>query len=93
MIKSFKDKKIEMCWKEEKCRGVPSELRRRILMKLDSRDAAECLEDLKSPPSNHLHPLKGDYLNYWAISINGPWRLIFKYENNDIFDVMLEQYH
>jgi len=62
-------------------------------MKLDSMDAATDLEDLKNPPSNHLHELKGNYKGYWAISINGPWRLIFKYENNDIYDVMLKQYH
>ncbi len=62
-------------------------------MKLDSMDAATCLEDLANPPSNHLHPLKGVYKGYWAISVNGPWRLIFRYEKGNIFDISLEQYH
>lgn len=57
-------------------------------------DAASCLEDLMFPPSNHLHKLHGkEYKDCWAISVNGPWRLVFRFEENDIFDVRLEQYH
>jgi proteic killer suppression protein len=93
MIRSFKDKKLEQCWKEGECKGIRVDLKRRLLMKLDSMDAATCIEDLRNPPSNHLHPLKGSYKGFWAISVNGPWRFIFRFENNDIFDVFFEQYH
>ena len=93
MIKSFKDEKLERCWKEGKCCGISQTLKRRILMKLDSMDAAVCLEDLRSPPGNRLHQLNGDLKDYWTIAVSGAWRLIFKYENNDIFDISLEQYH
>ena len=62
-------------------------------MKLDSMDAAACLEDLMNPPSNHLHQLKGSFSGCWAISVNGAWRLIFRYDSGDILDVSLVQYH
>jgi len=93
MIKNFKDSKLEQCWKYDKCRGLRADLKRRVLLKLDSMDVATNLDDLKNPPSNRLHQLKGKHKNYWAISVNGPWRLIFRFENNDVFDVELIQYH
>ncbi len=41
-------------------------------MKLDSMDAATCIEDLRNPPGNRLHTLQGkDFAGLWAISING----------------------
>ena len=93
MIKTFKDSNLENCWKWDKCSKINQIIKRRVLMKLDSMDAANCLEDLLNPPSNHLHSLRGDLKGYWAISVNGPWRLLFRYEQGDIFDVYLEQYH
>jgi len=94
MIKSFSDKALEKCWNSGNCSKIKDDLRRRVLMKLDSMDAAICLEDLKNPPSNHLHQLHGKgYEECWAISVNGPWRLVFIPKGSDIYDVRLEQYH
>lgn len=93
MIKNFNDKQLENCWRKGNCKGIRQDLIRRMLMKLDSMDAANTLADLRNPPSNHLHSLKGEYEGYWAISINGSWRLIFKLINNDIYEIMLIQYH
>ncbi len=93
MIKNFRDKALELCWRKEQCGKIPANLKRRILMKLDSMDLATCLEDLQTPPSNHLHQLTGNLKGYWAIRVNGPWRLIFRFQEGDIYDVSLEQYH
>jgi len=77
MIKSLADKALEQCWIYGDCKKIRPDLRRRILMKLDSMDAAICLEDLKSPPGNKLHPLQGkNYEGCWAIAVSGPWRLV-----------------
>ncbi len=93
MIKNFLDYDLEHCWKYNKCQKIRPDLKRRVLMKLDSMDAAASIEDLRNPPGNNLHMLHGDYKNYWAISVNGPWRLIFKYDAGDIYQVRLIQYH
>lgn len=93
MINSFANEKLEKCWREDDCKGIDQTLRRRVQRKLDLMDAATCLEDLKNPPGNDLHRLKGDLDGYWAIRVNGPWRLIFRYEDNNIDDVDLVQYH
>ena len=51
------------------------------------------LRDLASPPANRLHPLKGDRKGQHAISVNGPWRLCFRFKDGDVYDVELVQYH
>ena len=93
MIRSFKDDKLARCWREDRCAGIPAPLRRRVKVKLDYMDGATCLDDLKAPPSNQLHPLKGKLKGKWSIHVNGPWCLVFKEENGDLFDVELIQYH
>jgi len=72
---------------------VPPKLKTRLERKLDMMNAANKIDDLKSPPSNKLHQLHGDRKGQWAISVNGPWRLCFKFEDGDVFDVELVQYH
>jgi proteic killer suppression protein len=56
-------------------------------------NSANELRDLGSPPSNHLHQLHGDREGQWAISVSGHWRLCFRYEDNEIFDIELVHYH
>ncbi len=63
------------------------------MRKLTILENAKELKDLSSPPSNHLHPLHGDRKGHWAISVSGPWRLCFRVEDGDVFDVELVQYH
>ena len=49
-------------------------------------NAVNDIMDLKSPPSNNLHPLKGDRKGQFAISVNGPWRLCFIIKDSDIYE-------
>lgn len=94
MIRSFRDKALERCWRKGRCNRIPADLRRRILMKLDSLEAATTVDDLANPPGNHLHTLAGkEYDGFWAIAVNGPWRLIFRFEAGDAYEVQLQQYH
>ena len=63
------------------------------MRKLDMLNAAIELKDLSSPPSNNLHSLHADREGQWAISVSGPWRLCFNFEDGDITNVELTQYH
>ena len=56
-------------------------------------DLATCLEDLKVPPSNRLHALKGDRKGQYSISINDPWQVCFKFIDSDAYDVEITDYH
>ena len=44
-------------------------------------------------PGSGLHKLKGDHQEYWSVSVNGNWRLIFRFENGDVYDVDYLDYH
>ena len=93
MIRSFKPKWLEEFFHSGKSKSIPSELKARLIRKLDMLNAINELKDLSSLPSNHLHQLHGDRKGQWAISVNGPWRLCYKFEDGDIFDLELTQYH
>jgi len=93
MIKSFRQSWLKKFWDAGKHKRVPDHLKSRLIRKLDMLNTAKEPRDLSSPPSNNLHQLHGNRLGEWAISVNGPWRLCFKFEQGDIFDVELVQYH
>ena len=47
----------------------------------------------RSVPGYRLHPLKGDLKGYWSISISGNWRVTFRIDDGDAYDVDLTDYH
>ncbi len=61
--------------------------------RLDMLNAAGSLAEISPLKSVNLHPLKGDRRGYWAISINGRWRLVFRFENDGAYDVEITDYH
>jgi proteic killer suppression protein len=93
MIKNFAQPWLEEFWHTGKHRRVPSELQARLVRKIDMLNRATSYQDLQAPPANHLHALHGDRQGQWAISVSGSWRLCFRFEAGDIFDLELVQYH
>ena len=61
-------------------------------MRLARLDIAQNLDDLDLP-GYRLHPLKGDQKGRWAISVTGKWRMTFRFEDNDVHELDLENYH
>lgn len=72
---------------------MPSELQKAARRRLEILNAAENIEDLRNPPSNHLEKLKGDRKEQHSIRINGRWRICFVWFDNDAFDVEIVDYH
>ncbi len=93
MIQSFKCKETEKIYWDKKSRKFPPDLHRRAKIKLDMLEATQSKNDLKSPPSNHLEELKGNYLGYMSIRINKQFRLVFRFENENAYDVHITDYH
>jgi proteic killer suppression protein len=44
-------------------------------------------------PGYVLHPLSGDLQGFWSVRVSANWRVIFRIENGDAFDVDLVDYH
>ena len=61
--------------------------------KLQMLDDACAIEDLRSPPGNRLEALHGDRKGQWSIRINDQWRLCFRFEDGNAFDVEIVDYH
>ena len=67
-------------------------LAERIALALADFDSASKPSDLDLP-DYRLHPLKGNMKGYWSISISANWRIIFRFEEGDAYDVDLVDYH
>jgi proteic killer suppression protein len=65
----------------------------RAKMRLVMLQNARSLDDLAPLKSVGLHKLSGDRKNQWAMAINGPWRLCFRFEDGHAYDVEIVDYH
>jgi len=93
MIKSFGDKETRQVFVAGKSKRLPPDLLRRAIRRLEYIDLARTLDDLKVPPSNRLHALKGDREGQYSISINDQWRICFRFAEGDAYDVEITDYH
>lgn len=64
-----------------------------IERKLDMLNAAHTLDDLKSPPSNRLEKLKGGRIGFYSIRVNIQYRIVFRFETGNAYDVAIVDYH
>jgi len=93
VIKTFADRRTEEFWVSGKFRGLPPNIAGRALRKLSALDAAIVVGDLRVPPGNRLHTLAGDRAGQHAISVNDQWRICFRFEDGDAYDVEICDYH
>lgn len=93
MIKSFADKLTQELYSKGKSNKFPADVAPRAARKLEYVDLAVQLEDLKVPPGNRLHPLSGNRQGQHAISINDQWRICFRFEGGDAYEVEVCDYH
>jgi len=75
---------------KSKFSGLDARLARRRLAALN---VAQKLDDLSRLRSVGLHKLSGDRSGFWAISVNGPWRIVFRFIAGDAFEVEIVDYH
>ena len=61
--------------------------------KLIMLHSAETMDFLRSPPGNCLEQLRGDRGGHWSIRINQKWRLCFRYQDGNAYDVEIVDYH
>ena len=93
MIQSFADRHTERFYHSGTSRRLPAEIHKRATMRLLQLNAATRIEDLRMPPSNRLEQLRGDRAGQWSVRINDQWRVCFRFENGDAFDVEITDYH
>ena len=93
MIKSFADRRTQSLYVSGSAKRFPPAVAARAARKLEYVDLAKRLDDLKAPRGNRLHALEGDRRGQHSISINDQWRVCFRFEDGDAFDVEVCDYH
>ena len=93
MILSFGNSDTEIVWKGNRVKHLPLEIqnigRRKLRMINNSVD----LVDLRIPPANKLEKLMGKLKDFYSIRINDQWRIIFKWNAGNAFEVQIIDYH
>lgn len=93
MVRSFARRETEQFFATGKDRRLPPDIRARAAKRLLQLNAATDLMDLRLPPSNNLEKLHGDRKGQWSIRINKQWRVCFRFEKGDAYEVEIVDYH
>jgi len=92
IIRSFKHRGLRRLYEQDDRSGVRPDLVEtveRIMTVLDAATTPQALDI----PRYRLHPLKGDLKGFWSVTVRANWRIIFRFEGEDAFDVELIDYH
>ena len=96
MIASFKDRRTEDLYhgrSSSRVRRIPPDVRDSALRKMDMIHAAVELNDLRTPPGNRLEALRGNLKGFHSIRVNDQWRIIFRWETREAYDLEIIDYH
>jgi len=92
MIKSFSDKDTQKLFERRSSKRFKN-IERVALRKLVMLNAAKVLDDLKVPPGNKLEALKNDRIGQHSIRVNQQWRICFSWNDGEIENVEICDYH
>ena len=93
MIHTFADDDTRLLFEDGCSKRLPPDIVRRALRKLEYIDNAATVLDLRMPPGNRLHALKGDREGQYAIAVNDQWRVCFRFLADGAYDVEICDYH
>ena len=93
MIVTFGNKETEKIWNGIVSKKLPQEIQEVARRKLRMINNSIDINDLRIPPANRLEKLKGDLKEFYSIRINHQWRIIFRWENGNAFEVEILDYH
>ena len=93
MIKSFKCRETEKLFQRIRSKKLSIEIQRFALRKLRILNRAVNINDLRVPPGNQLEKLPDDREGQLSIRINIQWRICFRWEGGDSYDVEIVDYH
>jgi proteic killer suppression protein len=96
LIRSFRNDTTADLFRERNTRAarkIPHDLWRAAQRKLRLLDVAARLDDLAIPAGNQLELLKGDRAGRHSIRVNDQYRITFRWESGDAYEVWVEDYH
>ncbi len=92
MIKSFRHAGLQSFFETGSKAGIRPEHAPRLIRILGILDAATLIEQVNIPGLK-LHKLTGNLVGFWAVTVNGNWRVIFRFENGEATLLDYLDYH
>ncbi len=78
---------------KEALKTLPRELHRKAQIKIARLGAVTSMQDLREIRGNRFEALKGDRKGQCSIRINEQYRICFRWENENVLDVEIVDYH
>ena len=92
MIKRFRHRGLKRLFEDDDRSGINSEHADKVARILAQLQRSAKPDDMDLP-GFRLHPLKGELAGFWSVTIRANWRIIFRFEDSDVTDVDLVDYH
>jgi toxin HigB-1 len=92
MIRTFKHRGLKLYFETGNPKGVAADMASKIRIRLNVLNRAKELRDIELPGFG-FHPLKGDRKGEYAISVTGNYRMTFRFDRGDVFNLNFEDYH
>lgn len=92
MIRTVRHRGLKRLLQRGDASGASAEHRERIQNILTVLSVAATPSDL-GIPGYRLHPLRGDLSGFWSMMVSANWRIIFRIEDGNVYDVDLVDYH
>ena len=92
MIRSFKHRGLKRLYQDGDRRGIRPDLIEDVEDILGRLDRAETPQAMNLP-GYRLHALKGDLKGFWSVTVRANWRVVFRFDGADAFEVELTDYH
>ena len=92
-IKTFRHRGLKRLVENDDPRRLPAAMVGKLRRVLTVLDQAAAPQDMDGMPGWRLHRLSGDLRGFWSVTITGNWRIVFRMQDGDAFDVDLIDYH
>lgn len=92
MIKSFRHKGLKRFYERDDRSLIRPDMQKDVKAILTMLQVASSLEVLRVPQYK-LHKLKGGRKDYWSVTVKRNWRIIFRFEDGNAYDVEMIDYH
>lgn len=92
MVRSIRHKGLKRFYEDGDSRGLIGQHAEKLRDILARLDAAGAIADM-DVPGFHLHPLKGGFKGFWAVTVRANWRVVFRFVEGDALDIDYVDYH
>ncbi|SEJ30772.1 proteic killer suppression protein [Dyadobacter sp. SG02] len=93
MIKTFSHKGLRLLWEKDDASKLPSEQIDKLRRILSALNTAKSLEPIRAIPGYRLHALSGRLEGVWSVWVTANYRVLFRFEGGNAYNIDYVDYH